>query len=216
MAPEDMQITNRNRNGRTFVAALLILLALVVLFSLGFMRNPFQEIHFGGQLMDEPAPTFILKDLDGVPRSLEDFRGTYIFMMFGYLKCKQRCQSQALELYALSRKIKDDNVRFLYISMDPLRDTVDALRHYFEGEDQRLVALRSDNVKQVQAIANQYHVPFSVSGPTQGEYEINHPGYVFLINPEGQLAILYTASAVDAELLNRDLEQYRRISESRI
>lgn len=191
------------------IGLILFVLSLLLLFSLGHIRNPLKTHHFYGFNVDIPAPSFNLNDLDDQQRQLDDFQGKYVFLMFGYLNCTQTCQSQALVMNALSQKILDDNVHFVYISMDPVRDTTTRLRNYFYTAKDNLTVLKGNNIKQLQSIANKYNAPFSIKKVNDNDYEIVHPGFIYLINPQSQLALIYPSTIVDVSRLQEDLMQYQ-------
>lgn len=196
-----------------YIALILFLLSMALLFSLGCIRNPFQSQAYYGHSINIPAPDFHLTDLSGKQLGLENFAGEYVFLMFGYLNCSKTCHSQALVLDGLSHRIKDEGVRFVYVSMDPVRDTVARLESYFYSKNERLTVLKGESIKQMQSIANQYNAPFSINGSQAGDYEISHPGYIFLIDPDGKLAFVYASSIIDGGRLHDDLLRYKSFLE---
>lgn len=185
-------------------------MALLLLFSLNFIHNSFASFNYYGRVIDVPAPEFSLKDLDGHDIQLKDFQGKYIYLMFGYLNCTKTCHSQALVMDYLSNEVTDDDVHFIYVSMDPLRDDISKLKLYFKSKSHRLTILKGNNIRQMQAVANAFKAPFSIQLSVKGnEYEINHPGYIFLINPGGRLSMVYSGSVIDPDRLYKDLSNYK-------
>jgi len=193
------------------IAACLLVMSIALLFSTHFLESLFNSANYSGRLINTTAPEFTLFNLDGQTVSLTDFKGQYIYLMFGYLNCTKTCHSQALVLDSLSRQLAHlDKVQFIYISMDPQRDSTSKLKSYFSNKKNTLTVLRSNNFKHIQAIANKYNAPFSYSfGNNINQYDISHPGYLYLINPNGQVSIIYSSNLIDTDALQVDLSTYR-------
>ncbi|NEV64269.1 SCO family protein [Thiorhodococcus minor] len=61
----------------------------------------------------------------------------------------------------LSRRISDEWVSFLFLDMDPARDTPEKIRQYFEAWAASFRGLVARDVAEAQAIAARYHAYFS-------------------------------------------------------
>lgn len=191
-------------NNKNLISASLILAALILPFSIHYIDNPFKNHQYYGHEIGVPAPAFHLKNLENESVLLKDFHGKYVYLMFGYLNCTDTCHSQALILDNLSNQIPDTDVHYVYISMDPDRDDSEKLKYYFKEKNTTISILSGENIQQIQKIANQFNVPFSIK-PTETSYEISHPGYLFMINTEGQLSLVYTTKMLDTDRLYKDL-----------
>ena len=90
---------------------------------------------------------FELMDQDGATRTDADFRGAYMLMYFGFTYCPDTCPTalmkitHTLEELAALAPSKAERVVPVFISVDPERDTPEALRSYAENFHPRLVAL---------------------------------------------------------------------------
>jgi len=194
-----------------YVITIMLLVSIAtLLFSISIYSNPFSQRQFYGHEINTPAPQFNLVDLNGKDIDSDIFHGRYTYLMFGYLNCTKTCHTQALVLDALSKQLAQDNmVYYAYISMDPKRDDTERLQHYFKNKTQKLSILKGSNIKEVQAIANQFNAPFSIEKETAKNYEINHPAYLYLINPEGNLSLIYSGSVIDTDAIQTDLNTYK-------
>lgn len=200
----------QNEKLKVIITILLLILSVFLLFSLSFIKNPFSDHSYYGRKVDFSAPSFVLKNLEGEVVRLSDFQGKFSYLMFGYLNCTKVCHSQALVLDQLSNEVVADDVHFIYISMDPERDDVSKLKAYFKSKSDRLTILIGETVNEIQSIASAFKAPFSVSGKgVDSAYGINHPGYVFLIGPDGRLGIVYSASLIEVDWLSKDLLYYK-------
>ena len=80
-----------------------------------------------------PYPAgFYLSDFSGKKRTLADFAGKVVVMYFGYTQCPDICpasmQVVAQAMTDLGDKAKD--VQFLFVTVDPQRDTPEILKAY--------------------------------------------------------------------------------------
>lgn len=192
------------------LAVILFLASLLLMFSIAFIKNPFSEFDYYGLSIDVPAPDFNLVDMNNEVKHLRDFNGKYVYLMFGYLNCNKTCHSQALILNELSNNLADDNIHFVYISMDPERDDLNKLKIYFQEKNDKLTVLRGNSLNQIQSIANNYKAPFSVKYSLNSKnIEINHPGYIFLITPDGQLSMVYSGSVIEMDRLQQDFIKFK-------
>jgi len=134
---------------------------------------------------------FELVDQHGAPRTDEDFRGRYLVMYFGFTHCPDTCPTILLKItHALEELTKFDAAKAervvpVFISIDPERDTPEALRSYAENFHPRLVAL-TGTLRQLEEVARTYGV-FFAKVPTRdpGEYLMDHTSFVYLIGPDG-------------------------------
>ena len=100
-----------------------------------------------------PAPDFALTSQDNKPVTLADYRGKVVAVTFIYASCTDTCPI----LTALMVKVQQDlgpafgsKIAFVSITVDPERDTPEALKQYADnfGADLRGWAfLTGDSVK---------------------------------------------------------------------
>jgi len=141
-----------------------------------------------------PAPAtvaiggpFALTDHNGRAVSDQDYRGAYMLIYFGYINCPDICapalNNMSAALDALGTA--GDAIQPIFITVDPLRDTVEALAGYVPNFHPRLVGL-TGTTRQTKAVAAAYSVFFKVEEHAQGDdYPVGHSGYVYLMGPDG-------------------------------
>ena len=190
----------------------LLLLVFLVFFSLPFLHGFISRDQGYGLASGREAPVFKLLNQAGSVISLSDFRGKFVYLMFGYLNCEDICHSQAL-LFQEINQMADmpAETQFLYIGMDPERDSPARLAAYFDQRGDNFSSLRAADMKSVQQLAGKYRAFFSPGrGIDAGDYEISHPGLFFLIDPDGRLRFIYTAGQTDTTLIVNDLRSLRK------
>lgn len=192
---------------KTLAHALLIAGALGLFALTAVLESPFEEHDLYGRAMSLEAPDFSLRDTEGRSVSMTDFRGRFVYLMFGYLSCDQVCHAQSLTFYMLSRRISDERVQFLFVDMDPAKDTPEKIRQYFDARAANFKGLLARDMAQAQAIAASYHAYFSTEPATDSaSYRINHPGWIYLIDPGGEIRAIYNGVDLDVERMLGDLE----------
>jgi protein SCO1/2 len=74
----------------------------------------------------------------------------------------------------------------VFISVDPERDTPEALRSYAENFHPRLVAL-TGAPRELESLGRAYGVFFAkVPTGQPGEYLMDHTGFIYLMGPDGE------------------------------
>lgn len=155
----------------------------------------------------DPAPHFELTDQGGSPVSLASLRGGPVVLDFVYTSCPGPCPILTATHVALQRGLEPalrSRTRFVSISLDPSRDTPEALRAYARahGADLRSWSFLTGPVDTVGDVVARYGVG---SLPGEGG-EIEHISVTFLIDSEGRIAHRYLGLDHEAGQLAADLE----------
>jgi len=77
-----------------------------------------------------PVPSFALVDQNGQTRTPEDLRGSIWVADFIFTSCKSVCPVLSAKMVQVQRAIRDPRLKFVSFSVDPERDTPEALRAY--------------------------------------------------------------------------------------
>lgn len=148
--------------------------------------NAPQTRSFGEALIGGP---FSLIDQNGKRRTDADFRGRLMLVNFGYTSCPDICPlGLALMSDALERLGPDaDKVQPVFITVDPARDTVSALKDYVAHFSDRFVALTGTK-EEIAAAAKAYRVYYKVHGDpaTNPNYPVDHSGFIYLMDRNGK------------------------------
>lgn len=156
----------------------------------------------------DPAPDFDLIDQDGRPLRLADLRGGLVLLDFVFTHCTGPCPILTSSHVALQRQLPPalrSRLHFVSISLDPARDTPEALRAYAlaRGADLSRWSFLTGPVTHVDAVLRAYGV-----GKTPApEGQIEHTVATFAIDAEGRIARRYLGLEHDPEDVIRELEQ---------
>jgi len=142
---------------------------------------------------------------DGAPVSAQDFRGHEVLLYFGYTNCPDVCPTTlanvAQALTKLGARAKD--VRVLFVTVDPKRDTLPVLKTYVKAFSPQMVGLRGDP-DAIAKLARRYRVAYTVDpGPP---YEVSHSSAVFFFDAEGHARVV-TLATDNTDALAGDMER---------
>jgi protein SCO1/2 len=142
---------------------------------------------------------------DGTAVTQESYRGKVTLLYFGYTHCPDVCPATlsnlANALKALGPRAED--VRVLFVSVDPARDNLAALKDYANAFAPQIDGLRgSDN--EIAKLAQRYRVLYSVKQTPQGE-EVMHSDSVFIFDRAGKAREVVTDTS-DVKGIAKDLK----------
>ncbi len=131
---------------------------------------------------------------------LELFRNNWSLVFVGYTHCPDICPTTMAVMNQVSGYMKDENIKppqFVFLSIDPERDTVSVLKDYVEYFNKEFVGLTGDK-KQIDKLTHQLNAVYQkapgMSGKiTDDEYLMDHSSALMLINPEAKLQSILTA-----------------------
>ncbi len=189
----------------------LILLVFATGFSIPLLQAFINPTTAYGMAGDRPAPAFELRDVHGQAVTLTDLQDRFVFLMFGYLNCRDICHSQALVFQEIDHLADmQEQVLFVYVAIDPERDAPQQIAAYFDGRGDNFISLHADKASTMQAVAMDFKAYFSRRGGGQQEsYDVDHNGIYFLIDPQGQIRFTYSAQQKDALRVVEDLNSIK-------
>jgi protein SCO1/2 len=198
---------------RDRVGLLVLLLALSSMLAVSLTSGVWRADGWHGLAANRPAPDFRLRDHQGRQVSLRDFRGRFLYLMFGYLNCRDVCHTQALMLQQLlARAERPAQLVFVFVGMDPARDSPQRLAAYFDARGEQFVSLNAASLAQAQQLAVAYRVPFARRGDSRGDdYAIQHPAHLLLLGPDGRVRLRYASGLRHVEPLLEDLRRLREL-----
>jgi protein SCO1/2 len=174
--------------------ASLLLLALLLVLPYPRFFPTYQP--FGTRLLPPKAAyDFNLRAQGGKNYRLSDFKGKVVLIFFGYANCPDICPLTMLELarvYQALSPSEQARVQVLMITTDPKRDTPELIGRYVKAFDPSFIGLTGDP-ETIAAAAKAYGVGyFTESGESPEGYLVAHTAAVFLVNPKGQLELIYS------------------------
>jgi protein SCO1/2 len=152
-----------------------------------------------------------LTDHTGKPRRLEDFRGKAVVLFFGFTHCPDICPTTLADIAGAVKSLGPDaeRVQVLMVSVDPERDTQDALAKYVSAFDPRFLGLRGD-LAATKKVAGEFKIYFEKRKQGDG-YTVDHSAQSYVIDPQGRLRLLVRHERITQDLAD-DLRTLLRTS----
>lgn len=163
-------------------------------------RNIAAKLH-GVDLSKMKLPgTFHLHDADGHPRTLEDFRGSIVLLLFGYTHCPDVCPTTLARAVQIRQLLGDQGhkLKVVFVTVDPERDTPAILKAYTTAFDPGFIGLSGDAGQTAEAARS--FGTFYRKVPSGNSYTMDHSALDYVIDQEGvvRFALQYEESAQDS------------------
>ena len=173
----------------------LLTLATGVLVAGCDRKAQFHEEDISGSL---PPLAFGMTDaMTGAPVTAADFRGKVTLLYFGYTLCPDFCPTTLTNLAAALKQLgaQAAQVRVLFVTVDPNRDTLPVLKQYAALFAPQIVGLRG-TPDELAALARRYRVAYSVTQAANGHpYEVTHSAIVYVFDQDGNARLLIGSMA---------------------
>lgn len=130
---------------------------------------------------------FVLTDHNGQPFDTASLRGKVVMVFFGYTFCPDICpttMAQMRELKGLLPPEARDNLRIVFVSVDPNRDTPQQMKQYIGYFDPTFVGITAD-LPTLQKLANAVSIPFIPADTSKENYTVDHSGNLVVLGPDG-------------------------------
>lgn len=192
---------------------ILFLASFSLIASIPFIFYWISSGDFYGRKVDMPAPNFELIDTQLNKHQLSEHLGKYTFLYFGYLNCDDVCHNQVGVMFNINHQTSNKDLDFIFVTMDPKRDSPEMLNDYFNQFGTNFYALTGKNMAEIQKVASLYKAYFFADSATnkQKDYEITHPGSIFLIDPKGNIQTVYQNIHLRYDKIIEDLNKLRAL-----
>ena len=207
--------TRKNSNFRLIALAILVgVLSAVGGISLwNILQGPDQPSTATLMVLPEPriVDDFTLVDDEAQPFSLENLRGHWTLMFFGFTNCPDVCPSALYDLNLASEKLEQlrggqqPETQVVFVSVDPERDTPEKLSEYLGYFNPEFIGV-TGNQQQLASLTMQLGIAYQIEEHEPGaeQYNVYHSVSFLLTDPEGRLHGVFPAPH-DAERIASDL-----------
>ena len=138
---------------------------------------------------------------DGRAVSGDSYRGHVVALYFGYTNCPDVCPATLANLAGMLAKLRSKDIQILFVTVDPRRDTLAALKEYTQAFSLQIDGLRgADN--QLADLARRYRVAYSVD--PKPPYTVMHSNAVFFFDPSGRIRLV-TTDTTDTSAMAQDV-----------
>jgi len=156
-------------------------------------KTQWHETDISGSL---PRLSFAMTDaMTGAPVTAADFRGKVTLLYFGYTLCPDFCPTTLTNLGVVLHNLgaQADQVRVLFVTVDPNRDSLPTLKQYVALFAPQMVGLRG-TPDQLASLARRYRVAYSVTPAHDGQpYQVTHSAIVYVFDQDGNARLIVTS-----------------------
>lgn len=151
-----------------------------------------------------PDLDFRLTDDNGKEVTAQDYRGKVVLLYFGYTHCPDVCPLTLAQLHVVLQRLGPlaENVRILFVSVDPARDNPATMHAYVNAFDPRAVGL-SGPAGAIETLSKRYRSAFTRE-PDKGDgnYEVSHSSAIYVFDAQGHARLLATPNHPQSDLVH--------------
>lgn len=136
---------------------------------------------------------FNLVDHTGRAVTEADFAGRFLLVYFGFTYCPDVCPTELGTIAAALDALEEQGARVtpVLITVDPERDTPEALADYVSRFHPRMVGL-TGTPQQIAAVARAYRIFYAkVNRPEMTQYLVDHSSFIYLVGPDARVRALF-------------------------
>jgi protein SCO1 len=145
---------------------------------------------------------FNLVDDTGAPVTQKALAGKPYAMYFGYTFCPDVCPTTLLDLSRWIGKLGPDadKLNYVFVTVDPQRDTPKLLHEYLSSFDKRIRGF-TGTPEQIAKIASEYRVYYKKVPTEDGGYLMDHSAMIYLMGAGNQFVTIIPYQEDDATAL---------------
>lgn len=193
------------------VAASVLAAAVPAVPSPAAAAAPWHGIDVTGS--SPPLALSMTRASDGHTVTAADFRGRVVMLYFGYVSCPDACPLTMSRIAHVLDNLGPlaSQVRVLFVTVDPERDTLPVLRDYASAFGADFVGLRG-TPDALAALARRYRIAYSITPATEDTPEtVTHSSAVYVFGREGHARLLIPGLASQTPDLDGVTQDMRRL-----
>ena len=136
---------------------------------------------------------YTLTDHNGKTVTDKDMTGSYRLMYFGFTYCPAICPTELSKISAAIKQMgsKGDQVVPVFVTVDPERDTVQAMKNYVAMFHPSLIGL-TGTPEQIKDMLKAYKIyAAKVNDPQMSDYTMDHSSFIYLLAPDDRLLHIF-------------------------
>jgi protein SCO1/2 len=148
---------------------------------------------------------FQLRDIYGEPFTHASLAGAPTLVFFGFTHCPDVCPTTLVKLTQVRKQAGIAALRVLFVSIDPQRDTPQAVALYVHAFDPEFLGATGDDAA-IGRLAREFSVAVNRVELPGGDYTMDHSAVVFLLDDAARIVAIFTPP-FDIAQMAADLRQ---------
>jgi len=165
----------------------------------------------------QQAQDFTLTSQAGSPFRFADCKGKVVLVSFVFTTCNGSCPATTSRMVSIQQELKrrgdlkDGRVQLVSITLDPARDTPDALRNYMKLYDVDAASwtFLTGSVPDV----TKAFTAWGMWAKSAANGQLDHPSRVFLVDKQGRVREIYHLGFLKSQWVVEDIELLLKESE---
>ena len=159
-------------------------------------RHPVPALGNGTLLQPpRPVPEFQMLDGSGQAFTRQQLLGHWSVLFFGYTSCPDVCPTTLSLLAQVNKTLSDlpdtQRPQFVFISIDPKRDTPAQMKNYVNFFDPAIIGLTGSQA-QTDQLTSSLGVPVVIQDLGNGNYSVDHAATLFLLDPQARMTAIFS------------------------
>lgn len=161
-----------------------------------------------GTLLPNPRDIepFSLVDQTGHPFTRDSLRGAPTLVFFGFTHCPDICPTTLAMLAQVKKAANIPDLRVLFVSVDPERDTTQNVALYVRAFDPQFIGV-TGQPEMIAKVTKNFNVVAAKVELPGGTYTVDHSAAVFLLDTQGRIAAIFTPPFNNIERFAEDLRR---------
>jgi len=219
---------NTNSTSSSTIRILLLVIAGILLLGLGIWFSKSHNSPLVKKADDFPSATVLEVPIPLLQFSLSDHNGNvftpdnlmrkWTFMFFGYTHCPDVCPTALVDMNNIYNNLAgtDDltekkfgvSTQFIFITVDPERDSVSELKEYVPFFNEHFIGLTGD-ADMIDSVARPLGIAYRRVPGKNKDYLVDHSASILLIDPLGRMRAVFSPPHVPKTIA----EDFRNIRE---
>jgi protein SCO1/2 len=146
--------------------------------------------------------SFTLTNQRGETVSDENFRGRFMLVFFGFTHCPDICPTELAKFGQVLDVLGPaaNTVQPIFITIDPERDTPEALARHLSLFDERIIGLTGTE-QQIAEVTKKYRVYYAKApSESASDYLMDHSSFAYLMAPDGSFVDVFPLEKQAADI----------------
>ena len=183
------------KNNNTVI---ILIVTMIIIIAFGFL-NKLRNTEKKEILIELEAGTMLPKAKKitsfNIPSTksnslYNDLNNKWSLIFFGYSSCPHLCPKTLAYMNNISKLTNNENLQFVFVTIDPKRDTIEHLNSYLKTINPDFIGA-SGNIEDTLKLTKELNIYVANVDPEKVEH-VDHSGSLVLISPNIEFSAIFT------------------------